>query len=243
MFHSSVLIADVRENLTFVRDDYVRWRQNEYTELQELTSSMCANVFCQIVFNTSSLTLTGAISDKGVIRTTPNGTEVAVFSFNSIYLGPETEVLVVGQRALALVSKSTAIINTTIHSHPGTIGGFRGGESVARLQNEYLSDDPRSLYICDLGGYCLNSNKTLENLVSNNVNGPGSGNLRVTPFVVVTGAAIVNEVQVITTSAQAGQTLGGGFILHFGGKQYVLIYRARRNPSYIHSLFDLTHSI
>ena len=28
------------------------------------------------------------------------GTEVALFSFNSIYLGPETKVILVGQRAL-----------------------------------------------------------------------------------------------------------------------------------------------
>ncbi len=49
-----------------------------------------------------------------------------MFTFNSIYIGPETEVLVVGQRALALLSRTTAFINTTIVAAPGTLGGFQG---------------------------------------------------------------------------------------------------------------------
>ena len=58
----------------------------------------------------------------GVIRHTPDGTEVAVYTFDSIYLGPETEIILVGQRALSLVSKTSAVINTTFQAHPGTIG-------------------------------------------------------------------------------------------------------------------------
>lgn len=114
---------------------------------------------CRITFNTSSLTLSGTISGQGDLRITPGGTEVAVFSFNSIYLGPEVDVVVVGQRALCLVSKTTAIINTTISANPGTLGGFRGGESVARLPGDLISDDPRVIFICTLGAYC-SSNAT-----------------------------------------------------------------------------------
>ena len=99
-------------------------------ELHELTSSQCAgSMSCYIQFNTSSLELTGVINGTGTIKTTSQGrnpctymhtyifylevyvsmyvcmhvitgTEVALFSFNSIYLGPETKVILVGQRAL-----------------------------------------------------------------------------------------------------------------------------------------------
>ena len=43
---------------------------------------------------------------------------MAVFSFNSIILGPEVKVNIVGQRAFSLVSKTTAIINTTFEAVP-----------------------------------------------------------------------------------------------------------------------------
>jgi hypothetical protein len=66
------------------------------------------------LFNTSSLELTGAISGTGVIRYTTTGTEVAVYSFNSIVLGPEAKVTIVGQHAISVVSKTTAVVNTTI---------------------------------------------------------------------------------------------------------------------------------
>lgn len=144
-----------------------------------------------------------------------------MFSFNSIYLGPDTNVTVVGQRALSLVSKTTAIINTTIRATPGTLGGFQGGGSVGRLVSEATSDAPRSIYICDIGNYCSVNGSALtdterENFISNNANGPGSGNLRVFPFVLTTSALDVNEVQTITTSAQSGQSLHGYFKLRYG---------------------------
>jgi hypothetical protein len=162
----------------------------------------------------------------GVVRKTEAGTEVAVFTFNSIYLGPEVQVLVVGQRALSLVSKTTMVINTTIDAAPGTLGGFQGGGSVARYFTDALSDTPRSIFICDLGNYCAFNTSLYDvaatpeeraNITSNNVNGPGSGNLRINPFVVRTDATYVQEIQVIRTSAQAGQTLSGGFTLQFKG--------------------------
>jgi hypothetical protein len=156
----------------------------------------------------------------GALRFTRSGTAAAVFTFNSIYLGPEVDVTVVGQRALVLISKTSAVINTTISIPPGTLGGFPGGGSVARLRSDSLNDDPMSIFICDLNSYCSGSpfsqiKNSLESLVSNNVNGPGSGNLRIVPFIIKTSALHVPESQMITTSATPGQTLSGGFVLKF----------------------------
>ena len=217
---------DVRRTLEWVQDDFLNWKTNEQAELLQLSNSMCANIDCWLLFNTSSLELTGAISGTGVIRYTTAGTEVAVYSFNSIVLGPEVQVTIVGQRAISIVSKTTAVINTTITAESGTIGGMQGGGSIGRFDTDRLNDKPRSIFICDIGRYCLDGSVTsdmaqnlmpVENFISNNVNGPGSGNLRVHPFVITTSATDYREVQVITTKAQDGQTLAGGFKLHFKG--------------------------
>ena len=227
---------DTTSKMTWERSVFNDWLNAETDELIQLNSSQCAKKKCSIRFDTSTLLLTGAITGKGVVLKTPNGTEVAVFTFNSIYLGPETEVLLVGQRALSLISKTAAIINTTFISIPGTIGGFPGGYSVARFVNDSLSDRPRDVLICEIGNYCKtddfipvygswvrSGNKTTSmtnaeraRLISNNVNGPGSGNLRIHPFVITSFANDIKEIQSIRTSAQAGQTLAGGFKLHFG---------------------------
>jgi hypothetical protein len=235
---------DVIEYMSKERQHFTQWMLNEVEELKQLNTSQCTLITCSITFNTTSLELTGAINDigisliieifftsfctfsyfyffTGVIRTTKDGTEVAVFSFNSIYLGPDTKVELVGQRALALVSKTVAIINTTLRAEPGTLGGFQGGGSVARLVSESTVDNPRSIYICDLGNYCLENASSLTeyermNIVSNNVNGPGSGNLRIFPFVMKTSATDVDEVQTVTTTAQYGQSLSGSFTLRYG---------------------------
>ncbi len=213
---------DVKENISWVIADFRNWWQNEIVELKELNSSQCVGRRCGIMFNTSSLELTGAITGKGEVKKTLSGTEVALFTFNSIYLGPELEVKVVGQRALSLLSKTSAIINTTIQVNPGTLGGFQGGGSVARLASDALSDEPQAVYICDLGNYCSFNESDPDSvrlfhepLLTNNVNGPGSGSLRIHSFVVKTSSADIREIQTITTSAQNGQTLSGGFVLMF----------------------------
>lgn len=56
---------DVRANLTWVRQDYIDWWENEINELQQLNSSQCVSLDCFIKFNTSSLELTGAITGRG----------------------------------------------------------------------------------------------------------------------------------------------------------------------------------
>jgi tetrahydromethanopterin S-methyltransferase subunit F len=220
---------DVKANLSWVRYDFENWRDWEIIELHNLTSSQCTNVGCSLLFDTTTLKMVGAINGTGVIRKTEKGTEVAVFSFNSIYLGPEVKITVVGQRALSLVSKTAFIFNTSIHINPGTLGGFQGGQSIGRHVNDSLTDTPRSIYICDLTNTCLveqRDNMTNAErlvLISNNANGPGSGNVRVRSFVVTTSAENIPEVQRITTTVQKGQTIEGGFILQFKDYSTTLI--------------------
>lgn len=215
---------DNRRNVLYEIADFQRWYDNEVTELRELNSSQCSLTDCFLHFNTTSLAMTGAIEATGEIRSTGNGTEVAVWSFNSIYIGPEVKVTIVGQRAFSLLSKTTAVINTTIEALSGTISGMLGGGSVARFDSDRYSDNARDIYICDIGRYCDNGTVTSlmkyglmdnETFITNNVNGIGSGNVRIYPFVITTQATDYREIQVISTTAQTGQTLAGGFKLHF----------------------------
>ncbi len=218
---------DVRQRSRFIRADFTRWWENEIEELKQLNSSMCVNEMCSLLFDTTLGTMVGAIDAVGVIKETDGGNEAAIFTFNSIYLGPEVMVTIVGQRPLVLISKTTAVINTTFHINPGTLGGFPGGGSVARYIDDALIDHPRSILICQLGDYCVEngSNDTFTNytIVSNNINGPGSGNVRVNTFVISTSADDIDEVQYIQTSAQSGQTLAGGFVIHFKGFNTTII--------------------
>ena len=56
---------DVRREMTIELGHIHHWYQNELQELMELNSSQCAHVDCTIVFDTTKLTLTGAINAKG----------------------------------------------------------------------------------------------------------------------------------------------------------------------------------
>ena len=56
---------DVRHYMIGERTHFKQWLDNEREELKELNTSQCAVVSCYLLFNTSSLELTGAISDKG----------------------------------------------------------------------------------------------------------------------------------------------------------------------------------
>ncbi|RYG52887.1 hypothetical protein EON67_00115, partial [archaeon] len=55
------------------------------------------------------------------------GAPAAVFHFLSVYLGPRVHVTCHGSRALALVSRSSMVIDTPITAPPGMLGGFSGG--------------------------------------------------------------------------------------------------------------------
>ena len=79
------------------------------------------------ITNSSCLTAARAnttcyITVPGFAQVTENGTQVGLFSFRSIYLGPTVTVNVTGDRALVIISRSTAIYDTPIIAAPGTLG-------------------------------------------------------------------------------------------------------------------------
>ena len=183
---------------------------------QNLSSSQCTEQRCEIHFDTSELKLSGAINDWGVAATTDEGTEVAVFAFDSIELGPEIVVTLTGQRALVLLSRSSVILNTSLNATPGTLGGFQGGFSWGRNVSDDLRDKPDDFHpnrlerdsamrheafetdtvarAGDQYGRRIQREKhggsqiVPEGVPSNNVNGPGSGNVRVFLQTVTTSA-------------------------------------------------------
>jgi hypothetical protein len=90
-----------------------------------------------IMFNTSGVAPTLTIENttcidlglcnsslvlEGFVGMTEGGTETGLFNFHSIYLGPSVNVTVTGNRALVLISRSTAIFDTDIAVQPGTLG-------------------------------------------------------------------------------------------------------------------------
>ena len=79
-----------------------------------------------------------------------------------------------------------------------------------------VADIPIS-YLTSLPAYLTSQMK------SNNVNGPGSGNIRVYQITVDTFAAHQAEIQTVTTACRDGENLGGGFVLHYNGYRTSLI--------------------
>ena len=73
-----------------------------------------------------------------------------------------------------------------------------GGGVAGILRTEALFDTPRLLDLCDLNNYCSPSRPYVNRSTvdSTNVNGPGSGNVRVYPFDIITSATRVIEIQV-----------------------------------------------
>eukprot|EP00986_Skeletonema_menzelii_P018335 scaffold26628_cov149-Skeletonema_menzelii.AAC.2 len=213
---------EIRMNIT----DYAEVISSEELILEGLVKSQCSDVACNLLFNTSDATLTGAVNATGVIATTPDGTEVSLWAFDSIDIDENVNISLTGQRAMALVSRSSVRINTTMFALPGTLGGFPGGYSVARrptdrlvrVCNEHV-DSRGFLDVCRGKFPCCPGDQPISELaneiVSNNINGPGSPSTRVYLFTIQTSAPVVDEVQALTSSADAGQTLGGGFRLHF----------------------------
>lgn len=185
---------------------------DEFLVLNRLSSSQCSGVQnCMLLFNTSSLELNGAINVTGEISTSEAGHELAVFAFDSIALGPEVSVTVVGQRALVLASRTSIFLNTSIKANPGTLGGFPGGFSVARKPEDDLSDESDDLPLDDLSSF---------NYTSNNINGPGSPSSRVHLRTLTTEAANIDEVQLVEVFAIGGdgETMMGTFKLGSGDK-------------------------
>jgi len=212
---------DVRKVMMTIYADNKKLLDVENEKYSNLAASQCKQTLCSILFNTSNLQLTGDVNATGVLATSPDGTEVAVWSFDSIDVGPEVNISVTGQRAMTLLSRSSCRINTTIKADPGSLGGFPGGFSVARKSTNVDADKCNELSKPCPGDVPLSS---LDNeTVSNNVNGPGSPSVRVYIFNIKSDAQVRNEVQSITSDAQKGQKLSGGFIVHFGVYSSTLI--------------------
>lgn len=212
---------EIRANITNYTDSIAHERQL----LQTLSTSSQCIVNCTLLFNTSSAILSGAVNALGVIAKTSNGTEVVIWAFDSIDIDEKVNVTLTGQRAMVILSRSSVRLNTTLKAVPGTLGGFPGGFSVSRRPEDRLNrvcleqaDERQFLDICH-GKQCCPGDQSISTLtkgvVSNNVNGPGSPSSRVYLFTIQTSAPAVHEVMSLKTSADIGQTLSGGFRLHF----------------------------
>ena len=161
-------------------DEYKHYLASEKQKLSVLENSQCINVSnCDLLFNTSNLQLTGVVNATGTLGFTSNGTEVAIWAFDSIDIVKEVKIQVTGQRAFSLLSKASVFIDTPLIAKPGTLGGFPGGISVSRIDrnisvcNETITHLP---FVCD-GDYPLL--RLNNSTISNNINGPGSGSVRV----------------------------------------------------------------
>ena len=173
--------GDICSEMEVTLHEYKKRLTKEKEKESKLENSQCANVNvneCTLLFNTSDLTLTGVINATGSIGKTPDGTEVAVWTFDSIDIGNDVTVHLTGQRALALLSKSSVFIDANFTAIPGTLGGFPGGYSVSRIDrlNSVCAEKGYESFRCD-GDYSLS--QLNSNTISNNVNGPGSGSLRI----------------------------------------------------------------
>ena len=80
-----------------------------------------------VVFDTDTLTVSGAFSGTGVIQSQGVGLpEIAVFTFSSINLPAGVAVNVVGSRPIAILSTSDAVVHSLTVT-PGAAGGASGG--------------------------------------------------------------------------------------------------------------------
>ena len=114
-----------------------------------------------------------------------------MFNFQYIRLEKNVNIQVKGDRALAVLSRSSIRFDTELKLEPGTTGGFRGIAS--------------------------NKSSTVDWFLPNNKNGPGCPSVRVYTYTLRTAAEDVDETQTITTTASSGQQLGGVFRVSLNG--------------------------
>ena len=126
-----------------------------------------------------------------------------------VYLGPEITIKVTGQRALAILSRGSLVLNTSIIAEPSTLGGFPGGGGISRDpgNGEILLSPPSVPPSFTLSSL---ANGTLEeaDVPSYNINGPGSASYRYYLFTITTSADDVNEAQRV--SMGRGREAGEG---------------------------------
>jgi hypothetical protein len=169
---------DVTPHIMATRDDQIALLDKEVNILRALNTSQCVQIeSCHLTFNTSSLELSGAVNASGYLVRNADGSEVALWSFDSINIDYNVSVRVVGQRALALLSRSSIYIDTPIEAAPGTLGGFPGGYSVSRRPQHQLFPVCLTEQRKQCDGDAPLSAMT-NSSISNNVNGPGSASAR-----------------------------------------------------------------
>ncbi|CAM9708102.1 unnamed protein product, partial [Sphacelaria rigidula] len=132
----------VNSTETYGNHSYPWWEDVNGTIAESLRGEN-ATCPCTLLFNTSSVSLDGAISATGEVAVTADGTEVAVWAFDQVYLGPEITVEVTGQRAMSILSRTSLVLNTSIVVEPATLGGFPGGGGELRHQDDVLSRNRR----------------------------------------------------------------------------------------------------
>lgn len=115
-----------------------------------------------------------------------------VWCMLQVYLGPEVSVRVTGQRAMAMLSRSSLVLNTSVIAEPGTLGGFPGGGGIARVPGSLL-DPPIAPPEHPVGA--LANGTLVEGVPSYNINGPGSASYRYYLFTVTTSADDIDGVQ------------------------------------------------
>jgi|AntRauTorckE5430_2_1112549.scaffolds.fasta_scaffold00620_8 hypothetical protein len=181
---------DIKNSLSKTYNDVLQLLAEEQMKHDLMAISPCELWSCELLFNTSSLEMTGVMNAIGEIGLTPDGTEVAIWTFDSIELAGEVKIELVGQRAMALLSKSSVYIDTSLIARPGTLGGFPGGYSTFRKKKHRLVSvcDPEApdsgistLSEIKCGGDHPLSRRH-SNTISNNVNGPGSPSARIYSF-------------------------------------------------------------
>ncbi len=184
---------DILKEISVTQYEYEDMLVQEKEKLNILSNSQCVNA-CEILFNTSSLELRGTINATGRVGLTPDGTEVAIWTFDSIDLDSNVNVTLTGQRAMALISKSSANIDTSFIAQPGTLGGFPGGYSIFRLKEHRLVSVCKEIPILTRKGECAGDqavSKMSSLNISNNVNGPGSPSLRFYSFTYVSSPCAI----------------------------------------------------
>ena len=127
------------------------------------------------------------------------------------------------------MSRSSTRINTSFVAHPGTLGGFPGGYSIARDPGDRLDDDPRDAPLGD--GAVLEGASP-----SNNVNGPGAPSVRVHLRTVTTRAAELRAEGVDATTITANASLD----IRYQGQSAALSI-AWRGMTHAHADFHAAH--
>lgn len=100
---------------------------------------------------------------------------------------------------MALLSRGSLVLNTTMTAEPSTLGGFPGGGAIWRDpgEGERLLSPPSPPPTFPLE-FLINGSLQDSGLPSYNVNGPGSANYRKYIFTITTSADDIDEVQQVS---------------------------------------------